>query len=86
MLLSLLQTEPGVRMKRQRVLYSDDNTAIWFKWDPLWIGSVAEWSKALDLSTYLTPSGENPREFEPRRYQGFFLLRKIPPRRGSNSR
>jgi hypothetical protein len=39
------------------------------------MGSVAEWSKALDLSyLYLTPSGENPREFEPRRYQGFFLF------------
>ena len=37
----------------------------------LWMGSVAEWSKALDLSIYLTPSGENPREFEPRRYQRF---------------
>jgi hypothetical protein len=38
------------------------------------MGSVAEWSKALDLSiSYLTPSGENPREFEPRRYQFAFF-------------
>ncbi len=38
------------------------------------MGSVAEWSKALDLSIfYLTPSGENPREFEPRRYQCAFF-------------
>jgi hypothetical protein len=35
---------------------------------------VAEWSKALDLSYDLTPSGENPREFEPRRYQALLYL------------
>ena len=50
------------------------------EWDLLWVGSVAEWSKALDLSIYLTPSGANPREFEPRRYQGIFHFKVIQTR------
>jgi hypothetical protein len=64
--------------RRWKHVYLNDGTAMQLEPVALWMGSVAEWSKALDLSIhiYLTPSGENPREFEPRRYQGFFLLRK----------
>jgi hypothetical protein len=34
----------------RELTYSDDSTEIQLKWGQSWIGSVAEWSKALDLS------------------------------------